>query len=841
LTTIKGLQPLDVCTVTLRRRLPYARVLAETFLARHPEGRFTALVLDDPFDETWPDGLEMLSPADIGISSPELHTLAMLLNLDDLVLACVPPLLKYLTATTGRCQTFLADDTCVFGRLDSLNELAMEKGLVLASRSFSALPADGHTPDQAQLLDAGLYNPGLVAVAPHSATFLQWWADAMQDEARRNLPSAAVMDASSQPKAIRFSRILDMASRFKHSALKQTNTLLSYWNVWDINLHGGGDDWTVDGKPLLMFRFEGYRPDVSHLLSLAQGPRPRVLLSRRLDIAELTLDYNARLVNAGYEEASKIPAGFEQLPGGLKVDRRMRFVYRKAYKAHLDGLAPAPPDPFDRFDPEGFVDWLNAPNEEGYAPAVPRYLLAVYEERLDLKAAYPGLAHADAGRYLDWVMRYGAKEAQIAPELCRFDQSIRRSPADDLADAAGPGTLRKRELRPYGLNVAGYFKAESGVGEMARLVLSGVERSGIPYSTFAYQARFSRQNHSFEPTGEIFEYGVNLFCVNADELFPFVRDTGPKILDNRYNVGLWWWELDEFPEIGSDTEALFDEVWVGTEHVAKAVAARTTKPVHLIPVPIRKMDTAPDREGLHLPDGFMFLFTFDFLSAFARKNPLGVIEAFSRAFQPNEGPVLVIKSINGTAEVAALEILRLAAAGRSDIKIIDGYLPPERKDALIASCDCYVSLHRAEGYGLGMAEAVALGKPVIATNYSGNLAFLNDDNSYLVGYEMSSVPSGTGPYLEGAAWADPDIEEAAATMREVYLNRDEAAAKGKLARHEARTIHTPERTAEFIRRRMAEIREIQIQRQKEEFKDQLKAGLTRRLGFQKSPGARTES
>jgi hypothetical protein len=130
---------------------------------------------------------------------------------------------------------------------------------------------------------------------------------------------------------------------------------------------------------------------------------------------------------------------------------------------------------------------------------------------------------------------------------------------------------------------------------------------------------------------------------------------------------------------------------------------------------------------------------------------------------------------------------------------------------------------------------------VIATNYSGSLAFLNEDNSYLVGYEMSSVPSGTGPYLEGAAWADPDIEEAAATMREVYLNRDEAAAKGKLARHEARTIHTPERTAEFIRRRMAEIREIQIQRQKEEFKDQLKAGLTRRLGFQKSPGARTES
>jgi len=96
----------------------------------------------------------------------------------------------------------------------------------------------------------------------------------------------------------------------------------------------------------------------------------------------------------------------------------------------------------------------------------------------------------------------------------------------------------------------------------------------------------------------------------------------------------------------------------------------------------------------------------------------------------------------------------------------------------------------------------------------------------LVGYETSSVPSGTGPYLEGAAWADPDIDEAAALMREVYLNRQESAARGWLAREQARTIHTPERTAEFIRRRLAEIRRIELQRQKDEFRAQLKAGLT---------------
>lgn len=826
----------NVCTVTIRRRLPYARVLAESFLAHHPTGSLTALVIDGPLDEQLPEGFHTLAPSDIGISDPELHTLAMLLDLEDLTMACIPRLLKHLTAKTERCQIYLADDVRIFSPIGRLNELVEERSLVLSPRAHTALPDDGLSPDQAQLLDAGLYNPGLVGVGPRSTDFLNWWIDAMQAEARRNLPSAAVMVDSAQPRAIRFNRILDMAGLFDHLKLDRRLGLTSFWNIWDRQLDLSGDIPRLDGNPLGMFRFEGFNPELPHLLASSQGPRPRVLFSEWPQIARLADDYTNRLIDFGLEEASKSPACFEHLPGGLKVDRRMRFVYRKTYKEHLEGLAPSPPDPFGESDPENFVDWLNSADERSYAPAVPRYLLALYEERLDLKAAFPGLAHADAGRYLDWVVRYGAREAAVSPELCRFDQSTRRSPADDLAESAAPGTLRRRGLLPAGLNVAGYFKAESGVGEMARLVLNGVQCSGIAYSSLAYQARFSRQNHPFEGTGDPFAYGVNLLCVNADELYPFVRDIGARILDNRYNVGLWWWELEELPQIGPETEALVDEIWVGTQHVAKAVRARTSKPVLLVPVPIRTVDAEPDRASLGIPDGFMFLFTFDFLSAFARKNPLGVIEAFSKAFSPNEGPVLVIKSINGTAEVAAQEVLRLAAKGRDDIMIIDTYLEPERKDALIASCDCYVSLHRAEGYGLGMAEAAALGKPVISTGYSGNLEFLNHNNSYLVGYEVSTVPPGTGPYREGATWAEPDTDEAASTMRHVYLNQQEAAERGRLARHEARTIHTPQRTAQFITDRIAQIRQIQIERQKEDYRRQIKAGLTRRLGFQ-GPGS----
>lgn len=830
---------MNSCTVTTLGRLPYARVLADTFLANHPGSRLTILVLDDPYAGQAPEDLPTISPAQIGIGDSELHNLAMLLDLDDLVTAYVPKLLEFLVETTGEGHTYLADDVCVYGNLEEIEQMAKEHGLVLSQRTFSALPDDDLTPDQAQLLNEGLYNPGLIAVDAESHEFLKWWSSAMQSETRRSLPTTTVLGHADRHEPIRFGRILDMATGFRPGLLDRTTGPVTFWNAWELQLQGRDGHWQVEGAPLLLFRFEGFDPEVPHLLATSQGTKPRVLLSQRSDIARLTRDYAQRLFEAGFKEACKVTTGFEQLPGGLTVDRHMRYVYRKAYRAYVEGNAPAPPDPFDRRDPERFIDWLNAADPESFAPKVPRYLMGLYEERLDLKFAFPGLAHADADRYLDWVVEYGAREHEIPQELCRFDQAVRRQNRDSPGSSAPPGTFRRRQLRPAGLNVAGYFKAESGVGEMARLIMGGIEQSGEPYSTFNYQARFSRQNHDFEPTGEFPAYSVNLICVNADELYPFVRDTGEEILDNRYTVGMWWWELEEFPEVDAQTASLVDEVWVGTEHVAGAVRAQTDRPVHRIPVPIRKIDAEPDRKGLGLPEGFVFLFTFDFLSAFSRKNPLGIIEAFSKAFEPNEGPTLVIKSINGMSETAALEIMRLAAANRSDILMIDGYLPPEQKDALTASCDCYVSLHRAEGYGLGMAEAIALGKPVIATNYSGNLAFLNDQNSYLVDYELSSVPSGTKPYREGARWADPDLDQAAKAMRGVYYNQQEAAERGRVGREQARSIHTPEKTAEFIRTRMAEIRQVQLQRQKQQFRRQLKEGFTRRVGFTLSRNPKT--
>jgi glycosyltransferase involved in cell wall biosynthesis len=167
----------------------------------------------------------------------------------------------------------------------------------------------------------------------------------------------------------------------------------------------------------------------------------------------------------------------------------------------------------------------------------------------------------------------------------------------------------------------------------------------------------------------------------------------------------------------------------------------------------------------------------------------------------------VIKSINGDRNLRDLEKLRYAAAGRPDIIIIDGYLTHDRKDAMMAICDCYVSLHRSEGFGLTMAEAMSIAKPVIATRYGGNLEFMSETNSFLCGFRMCRVGEGNEPYPEETEWSDPDIVEAASIMRHVYENPVEASARGKRAQADVAAHHSTIACARFLTERFARIEE----------------------------------
>jgi glycosyltransferase involved in cell wall biosynthesis len=359
-----------------------------------------------------------------------------------------------------------------------------------------------------------------------------------------------------------------------------------------------------------------------------------------------------------------------------------------------------------------------------------------------------------------------------------------------------------------GANLAGYLEGESGLGEVARRLGTALQRTDIPFSAISYRRTPSRQQHRVElPLAVEAPYDTNVICLNADSLAQFAADVGIELFANRYSIGVWFWETNVFRAEDRAAARFLDEIWVASDYVRCAIAPELDIPVHVVPVPI-EAPTGPflSRSELGLPDAFTFLFLFDFVSA-ERKNPLGVVEAFTRAFAPGEGPTLVLKSINGRERKPdRLRELLALTEGRDDVIVRDGYVSPVERDSYVAACDCYVSLHRSEGFGLTLTEAMACGKPVIATGYSGNLEFMGEQNSYLVPYRLVEIPDTWWAHAEHSQWAEPDVDVAAELIRLAWENPGQARASGRRARDELLGQFALDRTTEFIANRLADIR-----------------------------------
>jgi glycosyltransferase involved in cell wall biosynthesis/SAM-dependent methyltransferase len=369
-----------------------------------------------------------------------------------------------------------------------------------------------------------------------------------------------------------------------------------------------------------------------------------------------------------------------------------------------------------------------------------------------------------------------------------------------------------------GVNVVGFFRAEFGQGEAARRVVAALERAGFPVRTITYDRIPHRQEHPFDERASDGLYSTNIICLNAEHLLSFTRGEQRDLLRDRYTVGLWFWETNQLPPELRHALDYVDEVWVASPFVAEAITAETSKPVLTFPLPVVK----PEPSGLTRADlgltkeAFVFAYAFDFFSTIQRKNPLGLIEAYKRAFSPEDGAVLYLKSINGDKAPDDLARLNAAAAGRPDVVIEDGYVESRRLTAMSELCDCYVSLHRSEGFGLTIAEAMAFGKPAIATGYSGNLAFMDDEDGYLVPYSLTTLEASVGPYPAGTVWAEPDLDEAARLMRQVFDDPTQARERGQRGRERVETRQSVDGAAAFLADRLPQLDQLRTERDSRE-------------------------
>lgn len=394
----------------------------------------------------------------------------------------------------------------------------------------------------------------------------------------------------------------------------------------------------------------------------------------------------------------------------------------------------------------------------------------------------------------------------VTPDLlCRI--------GDECAQQDRSAALRPAATPRDGLNLVGFFRGEFGLGESVRTMAASCIEGGIAVSFHDTSSGLGARRGNRSMDGRLagaMAHRNTLIHLNPDELAPVwwrLHERGE--LRDRRVIGCWYWELDTFPARWRPALERVDEIWVASAFVAQTVGRATDKPVIRIPHAIDVRLAQPARRAdFGLPEGpFLFLFAFDFGSSAARKNPQAVLRAFRHAFAPGDpGVGLVIKCQQGHRHPGELQALRALAADDPRIRIIDRVLPRKAVLDLHSVCDAFVSLHRAEGLGLGMAESMALGKPVIGTGYSGNLEFMNADNSFLVDYRL--VPVHPGEYINfesGWQWAEPDEAQAAAFMRRLVDERELGTRVGARAAADMARRFSHEAAAAAIRGRLAQI------------------------------------
>ena len=757
----------ELCTIATRAQLARVRVLADG-VREHHRGTLRVLVIDDhdvEADET-EEQFARVSASELGLPRGDLLRLAMLFELDDLLTAVIPVLLRTLLGAGARGVVFLGAQTAVYAPLDDLGSLAAERGAVLAPRRDRPLPTDGRVPDESALLDAGLFDTNLIAVGPQVLGVLDDWTTTVK-----------ALDPGDRPETAsnRARGWIDLLLAGGAARLEDPTVGVARWNLDERALEVRDGRTVVSGRPLRSFDFSGFDPDAPHVLApLAAGEQPRTAESEGRAVAALRTEYASRLRLAG-RTTDDTSSSFDRLGDGTPIDATMRTLYREALLT-ASGPDLEPPNPLAPGGGEAFVAWLREPTVPDVAPRVGRYLARVWSDSALLRDEYPELDSATAEVFESWCRLHADLPACVLPTEAETEQRL-----------ANRRRARPKGPRPGGVNVVGYMGAALGLGEVARNLAEALEGAGVPVAAVTNPATASRELYEFDcVTPDAAPYDLNLFVVTADVLAPLAGRLGADFFAERRSIGLWFWEAERFrPGAPTPATVLLDEVWAPSAFVRGAVdAAVPERPVETVPIPV-PVPTPPngiDRSVLGLPeDRFVFLFMFDYFSVMKRKNPLGLIDAYRRAFAPSDGATLVLKSINGSARLADLEAVRAAAAGRPDIVVWDEYLPPDRHAAMLGCCDVYVSLHRAEGLGLTMAEAMALGKPVVATGYSGNLEFMNDDVAFLVSSTLVPIGAGVDPYPADARWADPDLEHAAVLMRTIFDDRARAAEVGRRA------------------------------------------------------------
>ncbi|GAA5264547.1 hypothetical protein ACOSOMT5_P0971 [Acidiphilium sp. MT5] len=735
---------LEFFTICASNYLAFASVLAKSLGLAYPGRKLTVFLIDDLVENVDISEYLTVLPAAEVLSDADWSHRLVYYDILEFSTSIKPACFLKMFELGHRNVVYLDPDIYVFRPLQQVaNAFTHGAEVVLTPHILTPYPDDQKRPEDLDILRAGTFNLGFAAFAnsDRARHLLHWWNDRLRFQCMSDVREGTFTDQ----------KWIDFLPSFESSVyiLRDPAYNVAYWNLHERYLVCSENLWGIaqSGQsivPLVFYHYSGFDPKKPDILSKHQN---RITAENSsVEVKDLIDFYKNHVISAGYETYMQIGISPLRFISGEIWDPICRSLYRESLRMGLNFEYPLK-------DP-AFIVWMAS-----YGPSdhVPRYLRELFKLRPDVGANFRD-GH-DRSNLIEWLRLNGKEQLGIDERLL-----VR------LGLIGPPRNV-------IGVNYVGYLTAHLGIGEAARGMIEALTMAGIPVSILDISEMSNSPRGDYGivsrfTSSETKLYPITILHVNADQL-PYVMPKLPLGIQSTLKIGVWAWETSDFPEKWCDRFGLLDEVWVATRFMADAVSRKSTIPVFTVPYVFGWKSVECDREWLQSKlvdigsDEFIFLFQFDAFSVPFRKNPHAVIRAFIEAFRPDVPVRLLIKTLNGVDNATLISELEALGSGRR-VTIWDAPLSNNDRFKLLASVDCFVSLHRAEGFGMSIAEAMALKKPVLVTNWSGIADLLSTKVAALVDYTLKPLKQDYGPYEKGTLWAEVIIEDAAEKMRRIF-------------------------------------------------------------------------
>ncbi len=717
--------------------LPQARTLFEFIQAAKATSHFVIFVVDGKRDYITYEstGCRIIYVDDIGI--PNYDYMKFIYTIAELNTAVKPYCFRFLFSAMGQSSAvYLDPDIVLLKSLEHVERAFSDGTELVLTPHISAPIEDDLRPSEMDIIRAGIYNLGFVALRNTAETrqFLGWWGKRLERDCVFDLANGYHVDQ----------KFVDLAPGFveKTKILRHPGYNLAYWNIAQHRLTNSDNQLLVDGVPVHFVHFSSVDFANPKAFSRHQNRLKSADLGPLKDIFENYLQSVSRNMFLEGNNLSQEPYTYERFLDGRKISPILRRAYRDLVGPHSGNFES--------------LFTLNGALFNARALGLPEFtglkITKLYDylwrSRADLQSTYNLHDFGGQCRFLAWGKAFLAQE--IPPELITdipreaLDTCDMANPfpfpvtAETIMSVFRPAFVAKHYLHAllhgkerartrlqrrlermiaaperslpgstelkHGVALFGFFRAETGVGEVARRCADALAHAREPFTAHLLRAGPPyRENLHFEAADAPWNaFSRAVICANADAVASLDRLVPEAALTGRRTTGYWNWELPVFPAAWAPAFWRIDDIWTPSEFSGRAIGAATRKPVHVVPVAVPEgmIDKSSARQqlGLGLSE-FIVLTIFDANSHMARKNPKAAVKAFADAFAArNESRPQMLIKLHGAAGRSPEFRELLAFSAKAGITIIDDVFDRAKIRLLQAAADAFISLHRSEGF-----------------------------------------------------------------------------------------------------------------------------------------------